>query len=1032
MLASFINMVLLTALQTGLAGAATQPVRVEKTINNEWTFNYFPEEKKQQGVIESATFDDSRWSAVSVPHTWQTYETTHELHPYMRNAAAGDNSYWWNGWGWYRKHVVIGREYEGKRIRFEFDGVQKYSEIYLNGKLLDTHKGGFTSFYVDATEAVRFGEDNVLVVAVNNTLSDKFRIPPMNAGNWVVYGGITRDVRLVVTDPVCIPFQGSYKHEGGTFIRTDKLRSSYASLSISTYVGNYSTGSVKVTVRTSIYDSDGRKKAVVEGSGTIAPGAIEQFDNVISKFKRPKLWSPDTPYLYTAVSDVIVGGRVVDRYFTEFGIRTVEWDYDIHRLVLNGKPIHLHGINRHEEYVWLGQAFPKWIARRDMEDMKFGLDINYMRTAHYPNDPSVYHFMDHNGICINEELPNIKNQDFSDKVQEQNCREMIRRDRNHPCIVIWSMGNETNKACDSKYAYQEDKTRIITVRQPYNESYNPEFCKHTDKEMPVESYLRCTIRGWYDRDDKDLTPSDGQWAGTDYWQHQVSRNGKKPISEHNGTVWLYADHGADREYTDAPLKHVNPKGWVDSWRTPKYIYYLWQANFTRKPMVHIQPHFWRSQYVGSRKTITVDSNCKLVELYVNGLRIGQARPSVENDFCVEFKDVNVCEGEIKAVATHANGTVVEDRVVMAGAPAKLVVTPSHASMHASRDNVVEFKVDIVDADGVHVYGANNTLHFHVEGPATLVGPNIYVSDRDKHEEMEGTMYIDAPVTNLVRSTGEEGVVTFSVSALGLEGASVSIPVVAANEEDVPGIVEPVLGNAGRVPVETNAAAANFVKAPQVMKEFAGELSFPIERKDDFAVLVDRFIKDHNPGLDTDCPGYPYLVEKLVDILNSTAAYTGVRGYVVADDYNFLVNQFNTAYAVFEAVGELKVGAPYKEAIAGYFARLIVRDGHDRNYIAVRDVLESIPAGGIVTRVDEKSDLKDILAREGANYDTLSKDSYKKACKYITAVNPGVTYKSVRDKKTKVRTDYFIVAAGSVILIPDVDAVVDVRQIENKL
>lgn len=207
-----------------------------------------------------------------------------------------------------------------------------------------------------------------------------------------------------------------------------------------------------------------------------------------------------------------------------------------------------------------------------MEDMKFGLDINYMRTAHYPNDPSVYYFMDRNGICINEELPNIKNQNFSKEVQEQNCREMIRRDRNHPSIVIWSMGNETDHACDSRYAVEEDPTRIITVRQPYNDSYNPEFCKHTDKEMPVESYLRCTIRGWYDKDDMNLEPSDGQWAGTEYWQHKLSRNPKKPISEHNGTVWLYADHGADREYVGAPLKHINPKGWVDSWRTPKYVY----------------------------------------------------------------------------------------------------------------------------------------------------------------------------------------------------------------------------------------------------------------------------------------------------------------------------------------------------------------------------------------------------------------------------------------------------------------------------
>lgn len=1032
MISLIVNLFSSVVLQAGVSNIQVQPLRIEKKINTEWTFNYFPDEKKVEGVYENPGFDDSKWSAVAVPHTWQTYETTHELHPYIRNASAGDNPYWWNGWGWYRKHIKIGRMYEGKRIRFEFDGVQKYSEIYLNGILLEKHKGGFTSFYADATDAVRFDEDNVLVVAVNNTLNDKDRIPPMNAGNWVVYGGITRDVRLVITDKVNIPFQGSYKHEGGTFIVTEKASKKEATLNIKTYVGNYGDKSTTVKLLTTIYDAESRKVLSTEETHSVGAGDISMFEHASEKIKKPHLWSPDSPYLYTAVSDVIVSGKTVDRYYTEFGIRTVSWDYDIHRLVLNGEPIHLHGINRHEEYIWLGQAFPKWIAQRDMEDMKFGLDINYMRTAHYPNDPSVYRFMDHNGICINEELPNIKNQDFNTKVQEQNCREMIRRDRNHPCIVIWSMGNETDKACDSRFADEEDKSRIITVRQPYNESYNPKFCHHTDKEMPVESYLRCTIKGWYDTDDRNLTPSDGQWAGTDYWQHKVSRNGKRPISEHNGTVWLYADHGADREYTDAPLKHVNPKGWVDSWRTPKYVYYLWQANFSRKPMVHIQPHFWRAKYIGQKKMITVDSNCDIVELYVNGKKIGQAKPGAANDFCVEFNDVEICMGEIKAVATHSNGTVVEDKVVMSGAPAALTVTASHEMMFASRDNIVEFKVDIVDSDGNHVIGANNTLHFQVEGPASLVGPDVYVSDRDKHEEFEGTMYIDVPVTSLVRAVGKPGEVTFTVSSLGLRSASVTIPVLPAPREVIDGIEEPELDIEGRAPVAINTSEANFIKAPSEMKDFAGEVTFPIGERGNFKSLMDDFIRKENPHLDTDCVEYPYLLDRFTAILESTANYTEERGYVVADDYNFLVNQFNTSRAITKYIAKLNVGEDYKRSLSEYFAKAIVRDGNDKNYISTCETISNIPEGGFVVKVNEKSDLKDIISSVCPDYSKLSNDLYKRACKFITMINPGVTYKSVRNKKTKVRTDYFTVSAGSVILIPDAISVTSVKPIDKKL
>ena len=1026
-----ITFLIALALQGQVGGPAGEP-RVVKTINRDWTFNYFPEDKKTQGVYEKPGFDDSSWSERALPHTWQTYETTHELHPYIRNVAASDSPYWWNGWGWYRKHIVIGRELEGKRVRFEFDGVQKYSEIYLNGTLLDTHKGGFTSFYADATDAVRFGEDNVLVIAVNNSLNDKYRIPPMNAGNWAVYGGITRDVRIVVTDPVNIPFPGSWKHEGGTFIKTLKASQSKADVEVATYVWNQGKADVKAQLRTTIYSPDNKKVASDEESKALSAGTLASFCHVFKGIRKPALWTPDTPGLYTAISEVVVDGKVADRYTTEFGIRTVEWDYDIHRLVLNGKPIHLHGINRHEEYVWLGQAFPKWIAQRDMEDMKHGLDINYMRTAHYPNDPSVYTFMDHNGICINEELPNIKNQDFSDAVQEQNCREMIRRDRNHPCIVIWSMGNETNDACDSRFAHEEDQTRIITVRQPYNDSYNPEFCRHTDKEMPVESYLRCTIKGWYDKDDSDHEPSDGQWAGTEYWQHRVSRDGKRPISEHNGTVWLYADHGADREYTDAPLKHVNPKGWVDSWRTPKYIYYLWQANFSRTPMVHIQPHFWRERYLGQKKMITIDSNCKLVELYVNGKKIGEARPSVSNDFCVEFHNVEICRGEIKAVATHANGTVVTDKVMMAGAPAALTITPSHGSMSASKDNIMEVKVDIVDAHGNHVYGANNTLLFQVEGPATLIGPDIYISDRDKHEEFEGTMYIDAPVTNLLRSTGEPGQVTVSVSSVGLKGASVTIPSYAFTEEKVRGIDEPALNPAGRQPVRINLEEANFVKAPQIMAEYQGEISFPASKAEEFRALTDRFIKDSNAGITGSEPGYGYMLDAFCNILNSTARYTGDRGYIVADDYNFLARQFNTCKAITDHVDMLQVGEEYKASLTDHFARTIVRDGKDRNYLSVCNTLDRIPAGGKVLKVEEKSQLKDLYA--GSYPDVrLGKDAWKKVYKFATAINPGITYKSVRDKKTKVRTDYYTVKAGSVILLPEPAAILKTDQaLEKKL
>ena len=1002
--------------------------RVEKNINSQWTFNYFSSTKADKGGYENPDFNDSQWSYISVPHTWQTYETTHELHPYIRNVASKDDSYWWDGWGWYRKHLIIDKVYKDQRIYFEFDGVQKYSKIYLNGQFLADHKGGFTSFYVDATQAVRFGEDNVLVVAVNNSLNDKYNIPPMNAGNWSVYGGITRDVRVVIKDPVHVPYQGSYKHEGGTFITTPKADAKEAKINIKTYVENNFAESRKVKIVTVLADANRQVFDRIESTETIQPGEIKEFVQDAKTVKKPNLWSPETPYIYNAYTEVYDGNRLADVFHSTFGIRSIDWDYTARRLILNGKRIQLHGINRHEEYVWLGSAFPKWIANRDMEDIANGLEVNFMRTAHYPNDPTVYSFMDEHGICIDEELPNIKNQEFDPKVQEQNCREMIRRDRNHPSIVLWSMGNETDHACDSRYAHEEDNTRIITVRQPYNESYNPEFCKHTDKQMPIESFLRCTVRGWYDKDDKDLEPADSQWAGTEEWQHKKSN--EQVISDHNGSVWLYADHGADREYVGCPLKHVNPKGWVDSWRTPKYVYYQWQANFAKTPMVFIHPHFWRSQYLGQKKDFIIDSNCEKVELFVNGKSKGIQKPAKSNNYNVTFKGIPVEEGKIEAIGTSKDGKTVKNEVIMAGAPAALTLSTTAKTMMCTPENIIEFKVDIVDKNGVHVYGANNTLKFTVEGPAKLIGPDLYISDRDKHEEYEGTMYIDAPVTNLIRAIGKTGKVTITVSATGLKPASATIEVLPWQDAHaVKGITEPPLNPDGRKPVEINKNQANFIQAPVEMKNYAGELRFDISQKTDFSALAKKFVTNENPELDTQTPEFKYVIEAFTAILNSTANFSSKYGYIVADDYNFIARQYNVSRAITKNLQTKNLPEAYKQAMTEYYAQTIVSKGKDVNFMAINKMIDKIPTGGQVVWIgkadshkdmicSEETDLKIVLQKVCPESNEFSKDNMKKALTLIDRLNPCITYKSIQNKKTKEKTDKYTIQSENIILIPE--------------
>src|SRR5262245_22045989 len=197
--------------------------RIEKTVNREWVFNYFPDEHADALGCQAPGYEDSAWPAIAIPHTWQTFETTGKLHPFIHDANEKDDPYWWRGWGWYRKHFSIAKDQMGRKVFVEFDAVQKYCKVWVNGKPVGDHKGGYDSFYFDVTDLVRFGGDNVLAVAVNVDQNDQFKIPPMSAGNWNTYGGIYRDARVVIKDRLYVPFQGSYKHEGGTFVTTPKV-----------------------------------------------------------------------------------------------------------------------------------------------------------------------------------------------------------------------------------------------------------------------------------------------------------------------------------------------------------------------------------------------------------------------------------------------------------------------------------------------------------------------------------------------------------------------------------------------------------------------------------------------------------------------------------------------------------------------------------------------------------------------------------------------------------------------------------------
>jgi hypothetical protein len=796
-----VNMVVLCSLQLA-EGTGSNP-RTVVALKHDWTFNYFPaSEINVQNAYPD--FDDSQWSAVSLPHTWQTYETTGELHPFIKSAGEQDNPYWWNGLGWYRKRLIISDAWEGKRFFIEFDGAQKHCWIFVNGVEVGEHLGGYNSFSLDVTDQIKPGRSTVIAVAVSNRRDDPERIPPMTAGNFDVYGGIYRDVRLVIKNPLHIPYQGNWQHEGGTFITTPQVGENRV-VHIRTYVKNDYGRPVSAMLETTIVSPSGKILETIKSTEQVAPGQIQEVVQVSGPVDEPQLWSFDCPSLYKVESRVYLGNQLVDQKESIFGFRWFHWDNRTSTLLLNGEPVHIRGTNRHQEYPWLGDAIPKWLHKQELRQIRHDMGMNFMRAAHYPNDPLVYYLADELGIIMVEEVPNIEEIDFSEEVQERNARAMVRRDRNHPSVLFWSVGNETNDPAAGVWIHEEDSARIIHLRHG---SGGDEYVTHTHKQLEMENQLRVTIRGWTDYTVKDARPANNQHAGTEEWQHFKMRthdDGRARIDE-DIVHWLYADHGADREYDNAPLKHVNPKGWLDLYRIPKYGYHLWRANAVEEPVLFIHPHVWIEENIGSKKDVRVDTNADQVELFVNAKSRGVKKACSLNFNTVVFRDVAVEKGSLKVVGTKGKEEITRE-LVMPGKPAKLRLYTENNPIYAERSEIAVVRVDILDKDGYPVYNATNELHWKLEGPASWVGPELYESDLYKHEVYEGTMYTTAPVKNILRACPETGEITVTVLSPGLMSDKLTIQSLPCPRSPSIGIEQPHLRleNRPKVVVKTNPA-----------------------------------------------------------------------------------------------------------------------------------------------------------------------------------------------------------------------------------
>lgn len=407
----------------GVANSET-PARLTLSEDSAWRFS--------TGEItgaEAVGFDDQAWRTVTLPHDWSI-----EGSPEASNPSGGGGGFFPGGIGWYRKVILAPAQWRGRRVELEFDGVYMNSTIYLNGHELGVHPYGYSSFHFDITEALNLGAPNTLVVRVDNAQQPSSR--------WYSGSGIYRHVRLVVTNPIHVP-------EWGVYVTTPQVSPTSASVLVRTQIENHGAGVAKVLVRTTLLDATGRR--VASGSLPVTLTADGGEFSQTLRIPAPSLWSPDSPTLYRAETAILRQGQVQDSAVTSFGVRKLEWSAST-GLMLNGQPLKLHGGAVHGDDGPLGvMAFDR-AEERKVELLK-GAGFNAVRTAHNPPSPAFLDACDRLGLLVMDEAFDVWNRSkakydygrFFKEWSQRDLSSIIMRDRNHPSVVLWSLGNEINE-----------------------------------------------------------------------------------------------------------------------------------------------------------------------------------------------------------------------------------------------------------------------------------------------------------------------------------------------------------------------------------------------------------------------------------------------------------------------------------------------------------------------------------------------------------------------------------------------------------
>ena len=784
-------------------------------FNEGWVFQL--SEKEQASKDE---LDDLAWKSVSIPHDWSIEGEIKEDNP-----SGSQGGFYPCGLGFYRKSFEFDSSWAEKRVLITFDGIISNSEVWINGHYLGKRPNGYVGITYDLTPHLNTGE-NTLVVKVDNSAQPGSR--------WYTGSGIYRNVWLNVKNKVAVS-------ENGTYVSAHNINSNSADIKIETSLENTLANSASVKLLSEVFNPAGEKVA----ENTIDQQIEHKSSSIVTQsvqVQNPELWSIETPNQYLVVTKVFEGNKLLDMYETRFGIRDIRFEVET-GFWLNGENIKVKGVNNHYGAGPVGAAVPEDVLYRRLLILK-EMGCNAIRTAHNPFSPEFYDMCDSMGFLVMDEVfdewiaswpwENYENQGkvkygyhlHFEEWAETDLKDIIVRDRNHPSIFMWSVGNEIPDQCYPEgperlkplmdIVHELDKTRPITcgccfihLANPtgfasmlevtgYNGGGNSVFYERDKETYPNRKFIATEVphsyqtRGVYKTISFKRAPKEGlplpdlteEEVFPEFHEQYCSSYDNSCVRINARDSWRRTDSldymAGEFRWTGFDYLGEAIKGWparfwshgiIDVCGFPKDHFYFYQSQWTEKPMVHILPHWTWPGKEGKVIPVWTYSNAEEVELFLNGESLGAK--SNKGQMNLSW-DVPYNPGTLKAIAKTDGKIVAEKMIETASLPAKIEVLVDKTTLKANGESCAHLEVNILDEKGRFVPNAHNLVQFKISGPAINIGV-----DNGDPLDLESTKLNQRKTFNgkclmILQSQKEAGEITVELSSEGLETSVVEL------------------------------------------------------------------------------------------------------------------------------------------------------------------------------------------------------------------------------------------------------------------